>query len=50
MSATLRFPFAKTKHFAAMSSIGNSAVDEFVRKVVREFGITGSPESTAEVK
>ena len=50
MSATLRFPSAKTTHFSAMSSIGNSAVDEFVRTVVRTFGVTGSRESTAEVK
>ena len=47
--STLKFPSAKTTHFAAMFNIGNSAVDEFARKAVRPFGITGSRESTAEV-
>ena len=49
MHSTLEFPSAKTTHFAAMFSIGNSAVDEFARKAVRPLGITGSRESTAEV-
>ncbi len=49
MPSTLGFPSAKTTHFAAMFSIWNSAVDEFARKAVRPFGITGSRESTAEV-
>ncbi len=49
MPSTLGFPSAKTTHFAAMFSIGNSAVDEFVQKAVRQFGITASRESTAEV-
>ncbi len=48
MCSILEFPFAKTTHFAAMSSIGNSAVDEFARKVVRPFGITESRESIVE--